>query len=100
MSTQKSINRICVAAIVLGLIVTILFMNGAALGIQAADRTMGYESRLFDTSKVHTIEIVMDDWDGFIENCEHTWGDNQELDMCLSQESRRNQGCEVPSNLN
>ena len=31
---------------------------------------MGYESRLFDTSRVHTIDIVMDDWDSFIENCE------------------------------
>lgn len=32
--------------------------------------TMGYEKKLFDTSKVHTIDIVMDDWDSFIDGCE------------------------------
>ena len=31
---------------------------------------LGYEERLFDTSVVHTIDIVMDDWEGFIAGCE------------------------------
>jgi hypothetical protein len=70
MSTSKHIDKICAAAVVLALIVTILFANGEALGVQQADRVMGYESKLFDTSSVHTINIVMDDWDGFIEGCE------------------------------
>lgn len=43
MSTSKHIDKICAAA--------------------------GYESRLFDTSMVHTINIVMDDWDTFLEGC-------------------------------
>lgn len=30
----------------------------------------GYEARLFDTSKVHTIDIAMEDWDGFLDTCE------------------------------
>ena len=30
---------------------------------------MGYEKTLFNTSSVHSINIVMDDWDDFIENC-------------------------------
>lgn len=30
---------------------------------------VGYESRLFNTGTVHTIDIVMDDWDSFLENC-------------------------------
>ena len=50
------------------LVVTILFMNGGALGIEAMAHTMGYENRLFDNTKVHTIDIVMDDWDEFIAN--------------------------------
>ena len=70
MSAHKSIDRICVVVIIAALIVTALFMNGAALGLRASDRSMGYETRLFDTSRVHTIEIVMDDWEGFIETCE------------------------------
>ena len=70
MSTSRHINKICVAAIVTSLVVTFLFMNGASLGIVSAERNMGYENRLFDASSVHTIDIVMDDWDGFIETCE------------------------------
>lgn len=38
---------------------------------------MGYESRLFDRSRVHTIDIVMDDWDSFIETVE-----NEEYSVC------------------
>ena len=63
MSTHKNIDRICVVIIVLCLILTLLFMNGQALGLQSASRTMGYEQTLFDTSKVHTIDILIDDWD-------------------------------------
>ena len=70
MSTHKNIDRICAAAIILALILTVLVMNGSALGIQAAERSIGYEEKLFDTSRVHTIEIVMDDWEGFIDTCE------------------------------
>ena len=43
-------------------------MNGGVLGLEAMAHTMGYENRLFDNTKVHTIDIVMDDWDEFIKN--------------------------------
>ena len=66
MSTHKNIDKICVVAIVLSMILTILFMNGSALGIQSSERSMGYETRLFDTSEVHTIDIIINDWDSFI----------------------------------
>ena len=56
--------------LILSLILTILFMNGEALGLQASAAALGYETRLFDTTRVHTIDIVMDDWDTFIEGCE------------------------------
>lgn len=69
MSTHKHIDKICVVVLVLTFVITILFMNGAALGIQTVSKTMRYENRLFDTSRVHTIDIVMDDWDSFIESC-------------------------------
>ena len=69
MSTHKHIDRICCAALALALLLTLLLANGEALGLQAASKAMGYENRLFDTSKVHTIDIVMDDWDSFIANC-------------------------------
>ena len=70
MSTHKAIDRLCAAALVLALLLTVLLMNGEALGLEAAHRAPGYETRLFDTDRVHTIDIVMDDWDAFIDGCE------------------------------
>ncbi len=70
MSTSKHFNRICAVVMVLCLAVTLMLCFPDAVGIQAASKTLGYESRLFDTSYVHSIDIVTDDWDSFIENCE------------------------------
>jgi hypothetical protein len=66
MSTHKSIDKICAGILIATILLTVLFMNGEALGLVRAERVMGYEDRLFDTSRVHTIAIVMDDWDSFI----------------------------------
>ena len=70
MAAHKKIDRICCAVLILSLILTILFMNGETLGLQASAAALGYETRLFDTTRLHTIDIVMDDWDTFIEGCE------------------------------
>ena len=59
MSTHKHIDKICVVVLILTLVITVLLMNGTALGIQTLSRTMGYESRLFDTSRVHTVSVVI-----------------------------------------
>lgn len=78
MSTSKYIDRICAVVLIFVLALTILFCNAQKLGVQAVQAgSMGYESRLFDTSRVHTIDIEMDDWDDFIENCE-----DEEYVMC------------------
>lgn len=77
MSTHKHIDKICVAAIVISLIISVLFINGSALGIQAAGKTMGYEERLFSTDKVHTIDIVIDNWDSFISTAQ-----SEEYSVC------------------
>ena len=90
MSTRKYMDRICVAAVVLSLLLTLLIMNGEALGLQPAGKIIGYENRLFDTSRVHTIDIVMDDWDGFIETCQ-----SEEYSACsvvIDGESYKNVG--------
>ncbi len=77
MSTHKYVDKLCAAALVLCLLLTFGFMNGEALGIRPAASVMDYETRLFDTERVHTIDIVMDDWDGFLETCE-----NEEYAQC------------------
>lgn len=69
MSTHKHIDRICCAALLLALVLTALFVNGESFGLQKTSTAMAYETALFDTSKVHTINIIMDDWDEFTANC-------------------------------
>lgn len=69
MSTHKSFDKICCVVLVLALALTVLFINAEQFGVQKASTVMGYEKKLFDTSKVHTINIIMDDWDEFTANC-------------------------------
>ena len=70
MSTSRYFDRVCAVVLALGVLLTVLFMNGSALGIQSADRAFGYESRLFDPSRVHSVDLVVDDWEDFLESCE------------------------------
>ena len=70
MSTHKYIDRVCALALALTLAVTVLFMGGKALGLQAAARGLGYEERLFDAGRVHTLDIIMDGWEDFLSGCE------------------------------
>ncbi|MGF7142798.1 spore coat protein CotH [Anaerotaenia torta] len=67
MLRHKNINKICWVVVSLTIVVAILFMTASSLGWIKADTSIGYENRLFDTSRVHTIDIVMDDWEGFLE---------------------------------
>lgn len=95
MSTHKYIDRICVIALVIAMVVTLLFMNGKVFGI-TAQATTGYENRLFDTSRVHQIDIEMDDWEGFLETCE-----NEEYTTCtlvIDGESYKNVGIRAKGN--
>ena len=72
MSTSSNLDRICVAVLALAVLIAALAFCAPALGYEAASGgvVLGYEERLFDTSVVHTIDIVMDDWEGFIAGCE------------------------------
>lgn len=77
MSTHKHIDKICLVVAALGLVLAILFSFGESLGLAASAREIGYESRIFDRQRVHTIDIVMDDWDSFIATCT-----NEEYTTC------------------
>ena len=70
MSTHKYIDRLCALALALTLAVTVLFMGGEALGLQPAAGGLGYEERLFDAGRVHTMDIIMDGWEDFLSGCE------------------------------
>lgn len=66
MLKHKLIDKICIAVMALALIITVLFMNGESLGLTPSSSAPGYVSRLFDKSRVHTIDIFIDDWDTFL----------------------------------
>ena len=96
MSTHRQIDRICAAAAALSLLLALLFLNGEALGVQPVSQTMGYEAKLFDTSRVHTVEIIMDGWEKFIDTCE-----NEEYSPCsvvIDNEAYKNVGIRAKGN--
>ncbi len=70
MATHKYIDRICVLGVVFCILLTIVFMNGESLGMVPSVSAAGYESRLFDTSRVHHLDLVIDDWDGFLDTAQ------------------------------
>lgn len=77
MATHKNFDKVCCVVLALCLALTALFMNGESLGLQAAAREMGYEIRLFDTASVHTIDIVLEDWEGLLETSQR-----EEYSLC------------------
>lgn len=77
MAANKNIERICIIVLAFCVIIAAVFMNGEAFGISQAENIMGYESKLFDNSYVHTIAIEMENWDSFIETAE-----NEEYSVC------------------
>ncbi len=70
MSARKNIDKLCAVITAATLLLALLFCSGKALGIETATRVIGYENRIFDQSRVHSIDIVTDDWEGFLETCE------------------------------
>ena len=96
MSAHKNIDRICIAITAFALVIAFIFCNGQALGIKMTAHAIGYEERLFDRSKVHTIDIVMNDWEGFIEGCE-----SEEYSACnlvIDGEAVKNVGIRAKGN--
>lgn len=69
MSTHKAIEKICCVVFAATFLLMILFLNGEYLGIEKITTTAEYESRLFNSSVVHQIDIQMEDWEGFLADC-------------------------------
>ena len=96
MSAHKNIDRICIFITAVTVVIALIFCNGQVFGVKTAAHAIGYENRLFDHSKVHTIDIVMNDWDGFIEGCE-----SEEYSACnlvIDGEAVKNVGLRAKGN--
>lgn len=77
MSTHKRVDLLCgilILAILAG-VLALFAMSGWDVGQNSVEQE--YETGLFNTSVVHTLEITMEDWEGFLETCE-----NEEYAMC------------------
>lgn len=96
MSGSKHFDKIAWVVTALTLVVTILFMNGGALGLEVMVHTMGYENRLFDNTRVHAIDIVMNDWDDMIENA--TSEEYYMANLVIDGESYKNVGIRTKGN--
>ena len=66
MIRHRHIDLICILAAMLALALTGLFFFGEYLGLQPASSTPGYLYRLFDSGRVHRIDLQIDDWAGFL----------------------------------
>lgn len=67
MLKSQHIDRICIGVAVFALLVTVLFMFGEKFGLVSTLSAPGYEKRLFDSSRVHTVDIIIDDWQAFLD---------------------------------
>ena len=68
MLKHRHIDKICIAVILIACVLTAGFMNGEKLGIRSSYADPEYASRIFDDSRVHTVDIRIEDWEGFLEN--------------------------------
>ncbi len=96
MSKSRYFNIIAWCILAVTVIITVLFMLGGRLGLVSTGKTMGYEKRLFNTERVHTIDIVSNDWDSFIETCENE--EYTEVSVVIDGESYRNVGIRAKGN--
>ena len=67
MKRLKKILLICTAAVLIPAILAGLLFFEGWLSLSGAGAALGYADRLFDSSRVHTIDIRLDDWEAFIE---------------------------------
>ena len=96
MAAGRHIDKICCMVLAFVIALTVIFVNAEQFGVTAMTSQPGYEQRLFDTSRVHTIDIIMDDWDSFLETCE-----NEEYELCtlvIDNEAYKNTGIRAKGN--
>ena len=68
MLKSKTMNRVCCAVMAVMVAASILIWGTMEARRGDGSHEVGYETYLFDTGTVHTINITMDDWDAFIAN--------------------------------
>ena len=66
---SKHLELFCALGMALALALTaLLYFGGEALGIAPASAAPGYSYRLFDAGRVHTLDLRVEDWAGFLQS--------------------------------
>lgn len=60
----KHFDRILILMMVIAILAALLFVDGFKKNTSSAT----YEEKLFDQSRVHQVDIYVEDWEGFLEN--------------------------------
>jgi spore coat protein CotH len=70
MSKHKYTTAICIVITIVTVIITAFFGVSSSFGMQKVQYQPAYENNLFDTSKVHSINIVVkeSDWENLLDN--------------------------------
>ena len=63
---ERKMDRVGIAAVILALLITAALFMWELIGLEPASGAPGYVQRLFDSSRVHSVEITIDDWQSFI----------------------------------
>lgn len=66
MSEGRKVGYICAGAAALALMLSLLILRGTSEGTPPLQND--YEEKLFDRSRVHEIDLEVEDWDLFLEN--------------------------------
>ena len=69
MIRHRLVDRICLAGLVVALMITAVLSVWASVQ-EENGVAMAYETRLFDDTRVHTIDITIDDWGALIEEAQ------------------------------
>lgn len=69
MIRHRLVDQICLAGLVVALMITAVLSVWASVQ-EENGVAMAYETRLFDETRVHTIDITIDDWSALIEEAQ------------------------------
>ena len=96
MINSRRINTVCAVVTACTVLFTVLFMNGRAFGLQSFVENPPYASKLFDESMVHTVNIVMPNFDELLENALDE--EYMLCDVVINGEAVRNVGIRAKGN--
>lgn len=70
MIKSRYTSAVCILIVCLMFVIAVLFTCGGSLGLTVSASTMPYESGLFATDRVHTLDIVVDesDWQEMLDS--------------------------------